>query len=59
MKKALSLALLAMVLVASLGLAIARQIALAHGGDIMAKSTLGHGSEFRVKLPANPNITTP
>jgi len=42
---------------AGLGLAIARQIVLAHGGDIMAKSTLGQGTEFRVKLPANPTIS--
>jgi signal transduction histidine kinase len=43
---------------AGLGLAIARQIVLAHRGDIMAKSTLGKGTEFVVRLPASPNITT-
>jgi signal transduction histidine kinase len=37
-----------------LGLAIARQIVLAHGGDITAKSILGQGTEFHVKLPLNP-----
>jgi len=36
---------------AGLGLAIARQIVLAHGGDIMAKSKLGKGTEFLVRLP--------
>jgi two-component system OmpR family sensor kinase len=43
---------------AGLGLAIARQIVLAHGGDITAKSTLGHGTELHVKLPVNPTIST-
>jgi signal transduction histidine kinase len=43
---------------AGLGLAIARQIVLTHRGDIMAKSTLGKGTEFVVRLPASPNITT-
>jgi signal transduction histidine kinase len=38
---------------AGLGLAIARQIVLAHGGDIMAKSTLGKGTEFLVRLPVH------
>jgi signal transduction histidine kinase len=36
---------------AGLGLAIARQIVLAHGGDINAKSKLGKGTEFIVRLP--------
>jgi len=43
---------------AGLGLAIARQIVLAHGGDITAKSSLGHGTELHVKLPVNPTIST-
>ena len=34
-----------------MGLAIARKIALYHGGDITAKSKLGHGSTFIVTLP--------
>jgi two-component system OmpR family sensor kinase len=38
---------------AGLGLAIARQIVLAHGGDITAKSTLGKGTEFVVRLPVH------
>jgi len=41
---------------AGLGLAIARQIVRAHGGDIMAKSALGQGTEFLVRLPTNPTI---
>ena len=38
---------------AGLGLAIARQIVLAHGGDITAKSKLGKGTEFVVRLPVH------
>ena len=34
-----------------LGLAIARQIAQGHGGDIVATSTEGAGSQFVLKLP--------
>jgi heavy metal sensor kinase len=34
-----------------LGLSIARSIALAHGGNLSAKSTFGHGSTFTVLLP--------
>jgi len=41
---------------AGLGLAIARQIVLAHRGDIHAKSTLGKGTEFLVRLPVNRPI---
>jgi two-component system OmpR family sensor kinase len=38
---------------AGLGLAIARQIVLAHGGDIDARSKLGKGTEFIVRLPTS------
>lgn len=38
---------------AGLGLAIARQIVRAHGGDINIKSRLGEGTEFLVRLPVN------
>ena len=40
-----------------LGLAIAREIVLAHGGDIDVSSTLGKGTEFTVRLPTG--TTTP
>lgn len=42
---------------AGLGLAIARQIVLAHGGDIMARSTLGKGTEFVVRLPVQSTVS--
>jgi signal transduction histidine kinase len=42
---------------AGLGLAIARQIVLAHGGDIMARSTLGKGTEFVVRLPVQSMVS--
>ena len=42
---------------AGLGLAIARQIVLAHGGDIMAKSTLGKGTQFVVRLPVRSTVS--
>jgi len=34
-----------------MGLAIAREILRAHGGDISLKSSMGHGSEFLMSLP--------
>jgi two-component system phosphate regulon sensor histidine kinase PhoR len=37
---------------AGLGLAIAREIAQRHGGDIQVESELGHGSTFTVTLTA-------
>jgi PAS domain S-box-containing protein len=36
-----------------MGLAITKKIALHHGGDITAKSQLGHGSTFIVTLPVS------
>jgi len=39
-----------------LGLAIARMIATHHGGTITARSTVGAGSEFVVRLPAGPEL---
>jgi signal transduction histidine kinase len=36
---------------AGLGLAIARELTIAHGGRISVRSALGHGTEFIVHLP--------
>ncbi len=38
-----------------MGLAIAREIVLAHGGDIEARNAPGEGAEFIVRLPAHPS----
>jgi two-component system sensor histidine kinase MprB len=35
-----------------LGLAIVRQVAEAHGGEASVESTVGHGTRFRLRLPA-------
>jgi signal transduction histidine kinase len=40
-----------------LGLAIAREIVLAHGGSIEARSSPGEGAEFLVRLPAASSDT--
>ena len=39
---------------AGLGLAIARGIALAHGGDVWAESIRGEGSTFTMSIPHSP-----
>ena len=36
---------------AGIGLALAREIARAHGGDVTVESELGRGSCFTVRLP--------
>lgn len=40
-----------------LGLYIARAIVSAHGGRIWAESTLGTGTSFKIRLPAQPSVS--
>jgi len=39
-----------------LGLAIAREIILAHGGDIRAESVVGLGTKFTITLPQDRDV---
>ncbi len=42
-----------------LGLALTRQLARLHGGDVIVQSTLGKGSEFTLFLPERPQEPLP
>ena len=42
-----------------LGLAICKKLALAHGGDITVKSTLGQGTTFTVFIPGATQLAEP
>jgi len=42
-----------------LGLSVSYGIAQAHGGDLTARSTFGHGSTFALSLPATRAVTGP
>lgn len=42
-----------------IGLALARQLAVLHHGDILLKSNVGEGCEFSVWLPVEPEAFTP
>jgi two-component system, NtrC family, sensor histidine kinase HydH len=37
-----------------LGLATARRIVIAHGGEMTVASTVGHGTKFTIRLPIAP-----
>jgi signal transduction histidine kinase len=42
---------------AGLGLAITREIVVAHGGEIVVSSRLGEGTTFSFRLPVAPDNT--
>ena len=42
-----------------IGLCLVQRLVELHGGTVSAKSVLGQGSEFVVRLPAVPNATAP
>lgn len=42
-----------------IGLCVVRQIAAAHGGQVLVESRLGHGSTFTLLLPRHPSKPAP
>lgn len=40
-----------------LGLAVVRQVVVAHGGRVLARDRAGGGAEFVVRLPESPRVT--